>query len=71
MSGDAGRARMLRLGKVKALLRIWEFFELWSIEISLIISEGLRIYSQDLWIYGQDRRPSDFQILPFGPRPKA
>ena len=55
---------MLRLGKAKASLRIWEFFEVWYIEISLIISEGLRIY-------GQDRRPSDFWILPFAPRPKA
>ena len=59
MPGDAGRARMLRLGKAKAELRIWEFFELW-------------IYGQRVKVgfcpSVQDQRP-DADQTEFGPRP--
>ena len=65
---------MLRLGKAKASLwsRLWIYGQDRR-PSDLIISEGLRIYDQD---YGftikiEGLQNSDFQILAFGPRPKA
>ena len=59
MPGDARRSRMLRLGKAKAEVRIWEFLELW------IYSQRIKVRFFPLV---QDQRP-DADRTEFGPRP--